>query len=75
MASSRRKYELWPVAVSIHRAADVLSVREEKIRIAIQKKWLPAYKTGTQTRVLTEDLVRLVREHWLRINPTEKVSP
>jgi excisionase family DNA binding protein len=73
--SSKRKYELWPVAVSIHRAADVLSVREEKIREAVRKNWLPAYRNGTQTRVLTEDLVRMVREHWVRIKPTEGLSP
>lgn len=72
--SARSKQPLWPVAVSMRQAAECLGVRREKIAVAVREGALPAYRSGTQVRVLTEDLVALVRT-WERVPVETKGDP
>jgi excisionase family DNA binding protein len=61
----KRPRPLWPVALPIATAALVLGIRRAEIYEAVELDRLPAYRKGTRVRVLTEDLVKLVRS-WPR---------
>lgn len=68
MAKYQRKSRLFPVALSPNGCADALDVRYEKIRQAIAAAELPAFKNGTQVRVLVTDLEAWVRNYWTKLN-------
>jgi hypothetical protein len=67
MARYVRKSPFAVVALSPKACADALDIRAEKIRDAITAGDLPAFKNGTQVRVLIVDLNSWVRDHWTRV--------
>ena len=59
-----RRCALFPVAMSPARAADALGIRAAEMSDAIVLGDVPVYQKGARRFVLTEDLVRWVRETW-----------
>jgi hypothetical protein len=59
-----RKKPLFPVAGPPHLVCDVLNIRDDDLRDAINSGAVPVYRLGLRRRVVIEDAVK-----WLRTNP------
>jgi hypothetical protein len=55
---------LFPIAVSVSRAAECLGVDRAVIDEAVRMGHLIVYQRGLKRRILVEDLVRWVRTTW-----------
>jgi hypothetical protein len=60
MARKRRK-TLWPVAVSLTAAAEVLDVRLAWLKQQVAENRLTAYVLDNHAKILVADLVKFVR--------------
>jgi len=70
----RRKKSLFPVAVSIPTACDVMErgISPAQLKTAIMDGKIPYFRSPTgRKRLLVEDLVRFVRQNWARTTVTE----
>lgn len=56
---------IWPISLTPHDAAAALGVKRDDISAAIRGGLIPTYRKGLRHRILTEDLVRFVRENWM----------
>lgn len=62
-----RRTSLYPIALSPAKLADCLGVLPRVVADAIKLGDLPCYKHGTKRRVLVQDAVQYIKQHWRRV--------